>query len=112
MSINLLINTACLQTKRNKLMRGKNLRGNFGCLLNKFIYLILLHFAKAINMNQADFLASLIFGCLPIPPKAGQWFYFAKNTSPMLPEQSYSCASARDFHTVPFWSLKQDLIHN
>jgi len=54
------------------------LRGNFWLLLNKFIYLILLHFAKAINMNQADLLASLIFGYLPIPPKAGQWFLFCQ----------------------------------
>jgi len=53
-------------------------------------------------MNQADVLASLIFGYLPIRQLADSGFYFAENTSPMLLEQSYSCASARDFHTVPF----------
>lgn len=59
-------------------MRGKNLRGNFGCLLNKFIYLILLHFAKAINMNQVGFLASLIFGYLPIRQLADSGFILPK----------------------------------
>jgi len=33
-------------------------------------------------MNQAGLLASLISGYLPIPLKAGQWFLYARNTSP------------------------------
>jgi hypothetical protein len=54
------------------------------------------------NMNQAGLLASLIFGYLPIRQLADSDLYFAENTSPVLSEQSYSCASARDYHTVPF----------
>jgi hypothetical protein len=53
------------------------------------------------QMKQAGFLASLIFGYLPIRRLADSGF-LTKNTSPVLSEQSYSCASARDFHTVPF----------
>lgn len=74
-----------------------------------FFFLIFASFRESNQMNQAGILASLVSGCLPIPINRNSGLRCLKHFSGAA-EQSYSCASARDFHTVPFWSCQQDLI--
>ncbi len=53
-------------------------------------------------MNQAGLLASLISGILPVHRMADSGFILPEILLHGVKEQSYSCASARDLHTVPF----------
>ena len=71
--------------------------------------MIFASFRESNQMNQAGILASLVSGCLPINLYNDSGLKCLKHFSGAT-EQSYSCASARDFHTVPFWSCQQDLI--
>jgi len=73
------------------------------------VFLIFASFRESNQMNQAGILASLVSGCLPINLYNDSGLRCLKHFSGAT-EQSYSCASARDFHTVPFWSCQQDLI--
>ena len=71
--------------------------------------MIFASFRESNQMNQAGILASLVSGCLPINMYNDSGLRCLKHFSGAT-EQSYSCASARDFHTVPFWSNQLDPI--